>query len=209
MRILAVDGGSSNTRITLVQNGKVLDRVKLAAGVRLTALSGSNIELLQAVRQGIQDILARNQLEDKNVEAVLASGMIGSELGLYSVPHVTAPTDLTKLAAHTQRVRLPEVCGIPFWFIPGVKNQADSLENADMMRGEETEFLGLCGIAKPEEEVLALLPGTHTKLVTGSGSGAIIGCCTTLGGEMLAALSQNTILRSALPEPLSPTPDRA
>ena len=45
---------------------------------------------------------------------------------------------------------------------------------------------------------LAVLPGSHTKVVRINAAGGILGCATTLSGEMISALSQNTILKDSL-----------
>ncbi len=130
--------------------------------------------------------------------------MIGSELGLLNVPHANAPVGIEKLAGSAVS---KELFGYRFIFIPGVKCDAEDRESADMMRGEETEFFGIAKREKLEGDVLAVLPGSHTKLILAK-NGRIESCVTTVGGEMLAALSKNTILKNSLPEKLSDTPDR-
>ena len=98
---------------------------------------------------------------------------------------------------------LENISEIPFVFIRGVKLNADSLQNADMMRGEETEFIGLMESAS--EEGMYVLPGSHSKLIHVDKSGKIVNFTTMLTGEMIAALSGNTILKDAVDLTVSET----
>jgi len=63
-----------------------------------------------------------------------------------------------------------------------------------MMRGEETEFAGLSS----GKGGVYILPGSHSKVIFADESGRITSFHTMLTGEMMAALSQNTILKDAV-----------
>jgi len=119
--------------------------------------------------------------------------MITSRQGLAEVPHVPAPAGLDELAAGTREERLPDVAGVPFLFVPGVRSPMD------VMRGEETLCLGLLrrgGLAVGE----ALLNlGSHWKLIRTDGRGRIAGSVTSLSGELMRAAREQTILASAVP----------
>ena len=200
--LLTVDTGTTNTRVHLLQGEVILAQKKVSAGVRNTAISGNADFLRQALRDAITDLLKEAAVSEREVSAVLASGMITSNLGLYELPHVSAPVSLRQLAKQAVIVRIPEVCEIPFFFIPGVRNQTPAsiefLDQMDMMRGEETEALGMLTLSGETGPLLAVLPGSHTKLVEIGAGGQILSCETTLSGEMLAALSQNTILKDSV-----------
>jgi hypothetical protein len=88
----------------------------------------------------------------------------------------------------------PQITDIPFVFIRGVKLAGDRLEDADMMRGEETELLGMGDL----EEGLYILPGSHSKLIEVDQAGRIVSFRTEMTGEMIAALAEHTILAGAL-----------
>ena len=79
-------------------------------------------------------------------------------------------------------------------FIRGVKLKANRLEAADMMRGEETELFGLYDTL----DGVYILPGSHSKIIEVDENGKITGFKTELTGEMIAALSQNTVLKSTV-----------
>lgn len=191
-RYLTVDGGTTNTRICLVEDGRVTDTLRLAVGARLAAGNG---ELLKnGVRDGIRTLLERNGLTEGDIRQVIASGMITCEYGLCHLPHISAPAGLRELHDSAAAVSLPEISPIPFTFIRGVKLAGERAETTDMMRGEETELIGL----GRQEGAMYVLPGSHSKLIATDEAGRITDFTTMLTGEMLAALSSGTILKDAV-----------
>ena len=80
--------------------------------------------------------------------------------------------------------------------VPGVKTEGETIADADMMRCEETELIGL--MEHLESAAVYVLPGSHSKLIHVDGAGRIVDFTTMLTGEMIAALSQNTILKDAI-----------
>lgn len=67
----------------------------------------------------------------------------------------------------------------------------------DIMRGEESEYFGLTGALGCKGSLLAVLPGSHCKVIRGQ-EDRIETFQTTMSGEMLRALSENTILRHSV-----------
>lgn len=187
---ICIDGGTTNTRISLVCDQQVNDTVKLAIG----AGSAENHQVLsQHIRDGIATLLARNGLAIENIKKILASGMITSERGLCNLPHIAAPASLQALHSNMAEIPFPHIARCPFVFIPGVKLNGDTADTADMMRGEETELMGLY-----TGEGLYVLSGSHTKLIKMGADKSIRSFRTMLTGEMLAALAKNTILKDAV-----------
>ena len=68
----------------------------------------------------------------------------------------------------------------------------------DMMRGEETEAVGLFELLEPETSAMFILPGSHNKFVAMSAEGKILGCMTSISGELLDAMTHHTILADAV-----------
>lgn len=200
MSFLVIDGGTTNTRITLARGGDVIKRVKLGIGAGSTAKNGSNEELKQAVFSSVRELS-----QNEEIAYVAASGMIGSELGLANVMHITTPVDIKKLAENITKVYFDEFPSLPFYFIPGIKCMGDSFETTDIMRGEETELFGI-DTETLSGESLVILPGTHAKFIKVE-NGVIKSFSTSMCGEITAAISRNTILSKALPEKLSSNPD--
>ncbi len=179
--ILTLDGGTTNTRLYAFDGNRLIDSISSPVG--------SNRKDNDPLRGAVSDMV-KAMRKHGQIEAIVASGMVTSELGLYELPHLPAPAGVKELADGAVRVVLP-FCDIPFVFIPGVKTASD------MMRGEETECMGL-GLTEP---CAVVLPGTHNKVIRFDGE-RITDFMTMLSGEMIAALKDHTILRQSLPERL-------
>ncbi len=188
---ITIDSGTTNTRVSLVVDGRIADTRKFNVGAKKGMENG---QLLRgALRSGIADILQANQMKEEQVECILASGMITSEFGLVNLPHIIAPAGAKELHASLYRCSLQEISNLPFVFVRGIKTTGDELEMVDMMRGEETELLGCF-----EGAGTYILPGSHSKIIEVDEQGRVVRFKTMLTGEMIAALSQNTILKDAV-----------
>lgn len=191
---ICIDGGTTNTRVYLVRGLQILDTVRLNLGAGSCGEDPQGFR--QALKGAIDTILDRNGRCSGDITRILASGMITSELGLCLLPHQAIPADIGTLHRRTQEASFPEISPIPFVFLRGLKKVSASGEY-DIMRGEETEMMGLmhlCG----RKECTYILPGSHTKVIRTDSSGAIVDFFTTLTGEMIASLSQYTILRNSV-----------
>lgn len=95
MAFVVIDGGTTNTRLFLVEDGKISGKVKRSVGVRDTSLSGDNTKLKRELLSAFEEIKANTTLA---IEKAIALGMITSPLGLHNVPHVPAPIGAGELA---------------------------------------------------------------------------------------------------------------
>ena len=203
--IIAIDGGTTNTRASLWDApGICLDIVKSEVGVRITSIEGSNSSLKAAVKGLLEQLLQRNQITYEQVEGIYACGMITSKEGLAELPHLIAPAGMQDFVAGLAKVELPDVAPLPIHFVRGLKNRDGNgltlcdLEKMDVMRGEETETLALLDLFGNENGTLFALPGSHTKFVSVDAEGKMIGCLSSLAGELLSAVTLNTILAGAV-----------
>lgn len=198
---ITLDAGTTNTRAFLWKEGKdLLAWQSREIGVACTAVDGNSSRLQAAVRSCVEGLLRETDIDAGKIECVLASGMITSNMGLLEIPHLIAPVGIEDLARGMVRAELPEVTGIPFRFIPGVKNRVDAdrdFAEMDMMRGEEVEAVALLETLPPHLSYLLVLPGSHTKFVAAA-QRKITGCLTTLTGELLSVLTRQTILADAV-----------
>ena len=188
---ITIDSGTTNTRVSLVIDGRIADTRKFNVGAKKGMENGQLLR--DALRGGIADILQANGMNEEQIECILASGMITSEFGLVNLPHIIAPVGAKELHGSLYRCSLPEISRLPFVFVRGIKTGGDALENVDMMRGEETELLGSF-----EGAGTYILPGSHSKIIDVDEQGRVVRFKTMLTGEMIAALSQNTILKDAV-----------
>ena len=190
---ITIDGGTTNTRVSLTDGKSVRATVKIPIGAR-KSIDGS-AELKAGLREAIKKLLSDTKICISDLDAIIASGMITSEFGLINLPHLTAPVGLEELHGGIFAEEIPEVVSLPIHFIRGVKT-VGTLASTDMMRGEETELIGI--LDSSYGECVYVLPGSHSKLIYTDGDGRITHFSTTLTGEMLAALSEGTILRDAV-----------
>lgn len=200
---ITIDGGTTNTRAVLWKDDMILAASAREVGVRDTAISDSVSPLRLAVKACVEEVMAQASISFSDLEAVAASGMLTSNVGLVEIPHLAAPVTASMLAKGIRQVLLEDICPIPISFIPGVKNQVspvtmESFEQMDMMRGEEVETFAILKEHPVRGSAVIVLPGSHTKFVAVDASGAITGCLTTINGELLSAVTHHTILAGAV-----------
>lgn len=191
---LTIDGGTTNTRINLILGRKIIDTVKLNIGVR--ANINGNSEYKKEISKGIEILLKNNKILESDIEKIICSGMITSELGLCHLEHLEAPCGIDELSKCLHEVKIEEISSIPFVFVRGVKTKCDSIDEADIMRGEETEFIGICD--KKDFGAIYVLPGSHSKIIYTDEKGRIYNFSTELSGEIIEAVANNTILKEII-----------
>ncbi len=203
MKII-VDCGTTNLRAALVDSsGQILARSARPGGVRNTAIDGHNGKFKTMLRDCLKEVLCEAGASAGDVGDCIACGMITSSAGLLEIPHLPAPVSVQDLHRGMKTACFPEIAPYPISFIPGVRNFAGAvtLENCaamDMMRGEETQAVGLTELLKPQGESVFILPGSHNKFVRVDAQGRILGCMTSISGELLDAITHHTILAGAV-----------
>ena len=201
---LVIDCGTTNLRVTLLdENKNPLDTVKGEGGVRHTAIDGHNGRLRTMLHDCMETVLARNGYTMADVARCVASGMITSNVGLLEIPHVVAPAGVDELRAAMQEKVFEDIAPFTIAFIPGVRNFAgkvdmENFSEMDMMRGEEVEAIGLYKLLAPKGAAMFVLPGSHNKFVSMDDQGRIMGCMTSISGELLDAVTHHTIIADAV-----------
>lgn len=189
---ITIDGGTSSTRVNFVRDREVIDTIKMNIGAR--ASIENRDEYTGAIKSAVEEIISRNNA--KEIERILASGMITCEFGLCNLPHIKTPAGINELHENMYETVIDEISDIPFVFICGVKTDAEEIDTLDMMRGEETELMGI--INEEYGECVYILPGSHSKIIKTDKESRIVSFSTMLTGEMIASLSQGTILKDAV-----------
>jgi 2-dehydro-3-deoxygalactonokinase len=187
---IAVDWGSSNLRAYLIDQGGIVLAEQLSDQGML-ALSQADFEpVLSAL---IQPWL-HHQVP------VLMAGMVGSRSGWQEVPYLDCPLRLEALA--TQLFKLDTRLPVAAYIVPGVKG-IGAAGQVDVMRGEETQLLGLW-TSKPENDgaIAFCLPGTHCKWGQ-LDEGRLESFSTMMTGELFALLCQHSSLAKGQTESLS------
>jgi 2-dehydro-3-deoxygalactonokinase len=122
--------------------------------------------------------------------------MAGSSIGWREVPyaHVPYPLDGSGSRVETLPPIEHERGRHEVWLLGGLKT------SGDVMRGEETEVLGLLadpGLSRHRAACLLVLPGTHSKHVTVR-EDAVRDFTTYMTGELFADLQEVGILRHSI-----------
>jgi 2-dehydro-3-deoxygalactonokinase len=203
--IVVVDSGTTSTRVWVVDHGDVKTSSSSRSGARDAVRTKDRGELLGRIRELADEALAAAGSTWEAVEAIVAFGMITSELGLEEVPHLEAPVGRRMLAAALVERRYGDALPVPVHLVPGVRSGDEELELADFMRGEETEVAGLLALGEPDPPFLYISTGSHTKFVAVDREGRIEWSLTTLSGELLLALQRETILAELIDLEAPPT----
>jgi len=124
---------------------------------------------------------------------VLICGMAGARQGWMEAPYLEAPADLGGLGFAAVHPAMPDSPLNPR-ILPGVCQKQAGAE--DVMRGEETQLLGLSALI-PDFAGTAILPGTHSKWVAVAGR-RIERFATIMTGELYEVLRTHSVLRLSL-----------
>lgn len=197
MKIISVDGGTTNTRLTLIDSGNIADMLKCRIGAGDSIANESESPYIVPLKNGISQILKQNTLKESDIEAVVFSGMICSEIGLYNVPHIEIPADINDVSRNLKRSDFTDICNIPMYFVPGLKISGSAIDDSDIMRGEETELFGIYRSIKTDNFIV-ILPGSHNKTVRIGVNGTIEDFRTAMTGELIRSTAENTILKTKL-----------
>lgn len=210
MKLLVIDSGTTNSRVRLIKEDRVIAAIHRSVGSKDVAVTSDKAVLEQALQEAILEVVENNGVSLHDIEAIIASGMITSNIGLTEIPHLSAPVGIDEVAAAMVSRSFPAIVDKPILFIPGVKTgfmgEAE-LSQKDMMRGEEAEIFGyLSHLGQAAHEpVLFMHYGSHHKGIL-LGGGKILRCATSITGELMMAILQGTILKSSLIAPAEMEP---
>lgn len=179
---LAVDWGTTNRRVFRIENGAVAATERDARGVTSVA-PGDFVDEVAGIRERFGDL------------PILLAGMVGSTIGWRDVPYVAAPADLAALAQGMAWIDARTA------IVPGVSVLTDV--KADVMRGEEVQFLGAVAAGLVPRDALLCQPGTHCKWARVE-SGVIVDFTTAMTGELFALLRCHGLLASQLQAEVTP-----
>ncbi len=177
--MIAVDWGTSSFRAyRLDASGAVLEQRSAAAGL--------------LVCQGRFEPMLAQQLAGWDDTLIVMAGMIGSRNGWREVPYVACPAGLDEIAAGMLVVAAETLPGRKIFIAPGLSHRPVA-GAPEVMRGEETQLLGLFGELPGAGPHTVCLPGTHSKWAT-VGAGRIGAFHTAMTGELYAVLKQHSLL---------------
>lgn len=175
---LAVDWGTTNRRVFLIEGGAVARTERDDRGV-------TAVEDFEGEAAGI-----RARFGDL---PMLMAGMVGSNIGWRAAPYVAAPAGIAELAANLLRIDARTA------IVPGVSTRGP----ADVMRGEEVQLLGAVAAGLVPADALVAQPGTHCKWALME-RGRIAGFVTAMTGELFALLRKHGLLAAQLGGEVTP-----
>lgn len=179
--LIGVDWGTTNARAFRYDHmGTVIEQRHRRIGL----LNIKNREWEAAFREHFGD-----WIDGAPTASVILCGMVGSQQGWSEAPYVACPVNKDDLGANLYRIPNTE-----YFIVPGVRSD-DSVNVPDVMRGEETQIVGL----NLRESQIVCLPGTHSKWVRLE-NGVITAFQTYLTGELFQVLSNHSILSRTLEE---------
>ncbi|MBO9622290.1 MAG: 2-dehydro-3-deoxygalactonokinase [Sphingomonas sp.] len=171
---LAVDWGTTNRRVFLIEDGRVVRTERDDRGV--TAVEDFSAEAL-AIRERFGDL------------PMLLAGMVGSNIGWRPAPYVAAPAGVAELAAALLWIDARTA------IVPGISTLVSG--RPDVMRGEEVQLLGAVAAGLVPADSLLAQPGTHCKWVEMQG-GKVADFVTAMTGELFALLRRHGLLAAQL-----------
>lgn len=196
------DWGTSSFRLRLVGTAecKILEEVASAYGVKSIASQVAQGSATGDREDAFYSYLKcqLNEMATLHPSAalnapVIISGMASSSVGWREVPYATVPFAVDGTGARVERFDLASLSSgtHPVMLVSGLASVSD------MMRGEETEVVGifaLPGMAALARGCRIILPGTHSKHITVA-QGAIMSFHTYMTGELFQVLTEHSVLR--------------
>lgn len=124
---------------------------------------------------------------------LLISGMASSSIGIRNLPYGKLPVSLDSPNLKVDTIKPDRQFPHPLYLISGVQS------SEDVMRGEETQLIGLSAITEVNT-ALCLLVGTHSKHVD-IADNILTGFRTYMTGELFDLLSTRSILSHSVEDP--------
>lgn len=178
--LIGLDWGTTNLRAYLfASDGAVLEARQRPYGIRSLPGGGFNAAL--------SEITA-----DWPDSPRLACGMIGARDGWIEMPYLDVPVIPETICSQISSVTAND--NRPVHVMPGLRTP----QRPDVMRGEETQVIGLIASQGPGHgDATLVLPGTHSKWITLRGN-AIVDFRTLMTGEMYSIILKHSIIGAGL-----------
>jgi 2-dehydro-3-deoxygalactonokinase len=180
--MIAIDWGLSSFRAwRLGPDGAVLRQLAAPRGIRSVEPGGFAAALAALL----------TPWGEAAAGATLLCGMVGSRQGWAEAPYAACPARADDIAA----ALLPVPGAADAFIVPGLACRAGGV--ADVMRGEETQILGLLPRLGPGRHTVCL-PGTHSKWAEVE-DGTILSFRTAMTGELYGLMRSHSTLAPVLP----------
>ena len=203
MDYISIDWGTSNLRLHQVDavNLTVSNSVQVNSGVKSVydLWSKSDESRIIFYLQVLQDLFILHGFMQSKDMPILISGMASSSIGIQELPYAMLPFSLRGHGLTVKELQQHQFTN-PIYLISGVA--ADE----DVMRGEETQLIGLSDDLPSVEKSIVILPGTHSKHIN-IRDGKVVDFQTYITGELFQILQEHSILKDSLTVPATSSPD--
>lgn len=191
--MIGLDWGTSSLRAFLIDSdGQVLAERNGSDGIMAV---GSGTTDLRGDFSRIAEVAIGDWLNIYGPLPTLACGMIGSTQGVAEAGYLDLPADLSDMGG---RLTTVELTTGNLHIVPGLQKAPTEATAPDVIRGEETQLVGLLDPDQAGRSTV-ILPGTHTKWVSCQEQ-RVTDFTTSMSGELFGLLSTSSIL-SRLAEP--------
>jgi 2-dehydro-3-deoxygalactonokinase len=200
---LSCDWGTSVFRLRLVdiQDHRVMEELVSNEGMaavfnhwkeQSSQRNNSREEYSLKILQNHIDALGKKTTISLTGIPVLISGMASSSIGIRELPYASLPFSLDGSDARVEIIKPGADLLHEVMLISGISTKND------VMRGEETQMIGLAGLrADFDEEMVCIFPGTHSKHVKVR-RGKLVDFKTYLTGELFDLMTHHSILKEAV-----------
>jgi 2-dehydro-3-deoxygalactonokinase len=194
---LSIDWGTSTFRLRLVQksSAEVMEEQVAAVGTKALYLKWQQENgdrewmFLHFLKDQISQLHA---IVPDDIEIVI-SGMASSNIGIRELKYAQLPFSIFGSGLNIERIIHP-------LFPNGIFLVSGVCSDSDVIRGEETQIVGL---AQPEDlngKCIFILPGTHSKHILCE-HGKITALNTFMTGELFEVIRAHTILKTSVQKP--------
>jgi len=203
---LSCDWGTTSFRLRWVCGAErnVVREIREPAGIRSlydeAVRGGAKNEAERAevfarfLRGKLEELLAHENPSPRPMPLVI-SGMASSSVGWRELPYARTPFPLDGSGLRSQEL----IWNGPGWLGPTYLFSGVATEY-EMMRGEETEIVGLMAepdLAALRKDCLLILPGTHSKHVWIENA-SVVDFRTFMTGELFEVMGRQSLLRASL-----------
>lgn len=207
--LLGCDWGTSSFRLRLINIpdlqllGEIISQEGIASTFTAWKKNGepNGIARDQFFRQRLKrqvGLLAEKTAINLKDSCLVISGMASSSIGMDEVPYATLPFPVDGSQASVKRLDGQADFPHEIFLISGVCSPHD------VMRGEETQLIGLLALLDSEhypiKDTIILFPGTHSKHVYIQ-DGQLIDFQTFMTGEVFNLMSHYSILKDSVETP--------
>ncbi len=204
--IIGCDWGTSSfrLRVTRIQDGKPLAESASSDGVSVVYQDWVNSPKEFSVAQTAWFVkflaakitdLVQSLKTSVCIEAVVVSGMASSTIGIVELPYATTIFPLSGQHVIYKKIEAGYANPYPVYIISGLRHKDE------VMRGEETQLIGLAEMIKDLNSGVCtcILPGTHSKHIK-IRKGNITAFSTCITGELFNLLRRHGVIGKSVAE---------